>query len=217
MEQNVLSAQNHIREAVKNYNNVVLLSSMQKSSSVLMYLFYSMGLNNEILFIDTGYHFKETLKIRDEFITRYNLNIVTIHPEQTVKQQEDNDGKLYLSKEGQERCCFMRKQKPFRDYVAKKNCELVMSGLYREEGAARANTPLLIRDRLYPIYDWTKNQINQYIYDNNVPIHSLHFKNYPSIGCECCTTPITLGEDERAGRWRHLNTSYCGLNPIDTK
>lgn len=224
-----LSAGERIRWAIETFGrNAVLLSSMQSSASVLMHLFYAMELDNEILFVDTGYHFRETLELRDEFMRRYKLNIITLYPELTPEQQEKKfERKLYLFADGQKECCHLRKTVPFLNHVTKFGRKLAMVGLRRSEGGRRTRlNPLLPDPRtrgytLHPIYDWTDEQIQSYLQKYDVPEHPLHKQSYPSIGCECCTTPVEPGEDQRAGRWRHLKVSgkegpdYCKINYSD--
>jgi len=90
--------------------SAVLLSSMQKTASVLMHCFYKLGLENEIVFVDTGFHFHETLRLRDEFMRKYKLNIMTVYPEMTPEQQEsEHTCKLYKTQHGQPVCCALRK------------------------------------------------------------------------------------------------------------
>lgn len=223
------TAAERIRWAVETFGrDAVLLSSMQSSASVLMHYFYSMELENEILFVDTGYHFRETLQLRDEFMRRYKLNIVTLYPDLTPEQQEKNfERKLYLFADGQKECCHLRKTVPFLNYIKQYGRKLAMVGLRRSEGGRRARLSPLIQDprtagyTLHPIFDWTDEQIQTYLQQHNVPVHPLHKQNYPSIGCECCTTPIEPGEDPRAGRWRHLakaddeGPKYCNINCSD--
>ncbi len=225
-----LTASERIRWAVETIGqDAVLLSSMQSTASVLMHHFYILGLDNEILFVDTGYHFRETLQLRDEFMRRYKLNIITLYPELTPEQQEKKFGKkLYLYVDGQKECCHLRKTVPFINHMKHFGRKLVMVGLRRGEGGRRAQLNTLIQDprtggyTLHPILDWTDDQIQQYIQENDIPEHPLHKQNYPSIGCECCTTPVQPGEDPRAGRWRHLagvcgedGPKYCRLNYSD--
>ena len=224
-----MSAKERVRWAIDRFgDNAVILSSMQKTSSVLMHLFYELGLENEILFVDTGFHFHETLNFRDAFMRRYKLNIVTLYPTNTPEKQEELYGrKLYLFKDGQPECCEMRKTLPFTKYVKASGRKLVMNGLRRSEGGKRANISFLEVDpsingyKLNPLLDWSDEQLQDYLKEHNIPVHPLHAKSYPSIGCACCTTPVAPGEDERAGRWRHLNTKddegprYCGMNYSD--
>ena len=224
-----LSAEDRIRWEADTYGmDAVLLSSMQKTASVLMHMFHRMGLNNEILFGDTGYHFRETLQLRDELMRRYGLNIVTLYPEQTPEQQEESNGrKLYLDLGGQKECCRVRKADPYLAHMARSERRLTMVGLRRSEGGRRNGAGFLMADPrtgghvLHPIYDWSDEQIEAYLEQHRVPVHPLHEQDYPSIGCACCTTPVRPGEDPRAGRWRHLRKDgedgprYCKILLVD--
>lgn len=220
-----LTAVERLRWAMDGFDrDAVLLSSMQKTSAVLMHLFYSMGLDNQILFVDTGYHFRETLQLRDEFVRRYRLDILTLYPERTPEQQEERYGrKLYLSIDGQEECCRLRKTMPFLDHMSQQGHRLLIVGLRHGEGDRRAGLEPLRQDprfqgfTLHPIYDWTDEQIETYLRTHDVPVHPLYEQCYSSVGCECCTTPVKPGEDPRAGRWRHLREMdgdgprYCNI------
>jgi phosphoadenosine phosphosulfate reductase len=224
-----LSARDRIAWGVSRFGQkAVLLSSMQQTSSVLMHLFHAMKLPNEILFVDTGFHFHETLAVRDEFLRRYGLNVVTLYPKNTPERQEQLYGvKLYQFSDGQKQCCDMRKEQPFVEAMKKAGHQLVMNGLRRADGGKRSSIDFLGTDprfdgyKLNPILDWTDEQLTEYLESNNVFVHPLHAKQYPSIGCACCTTPVEPGEDPRAGRWRHLRTKdddgprYCGINFSD--
>jgi phosphoadenosine phosphosulfate reductase len=222
-------AEGRIRWAVEAFGRgAVLLSSMQKTASVLMHLFHRMGLDNEVLFVDTGYHFPETLRLRDAFMRRYRLNLVTLYPDLTPEQQEKTfEKKLYLYVDGQKECCRLRKTVPYINHMRQSAHRLTMVGLRRTEGGRRSRLEPLTPDpriqgyTLHPICDWTDEQIERYLADNDVPEHPLHKQSYPSIGCECCTTPVAPGEDPRAGRWRHLREpgddgpKYCNINFSD--
>lgn len=209
-------------------DKAVLLSSMQKTASVLMHFFYTLGVDNEILFVDTGFHFQETLVMRDEFMRRYKLNIVTLYPELTPEQQEEQyDGKLYQSFEGQPVCCELRKGVPFINYILQQEHKVVYGGLRRAEGSLRGNLQIISEDpringfKVNPILDWSDAMVDNYLRENAVPVHPLHAQSYPSIGCQCCTTPVKEGEKPRAGRWRHLREEgqdgpeYCEMNFSD--
>jgi phosphoadenosine phosphosulfate reductase len=206
----------------------VLLSSMQKTASVLMHFFYKLGAENDIVFVDTGFHFHETLRLRDEFMRCYKLNIMTLYPEQTPEQQEaEYSCKLYQTESGQPMCCALRKADPFINYMNQQGKRLAFGGLRLEEGKARANLDILSKDprfggyRLNPILDWSEEMVDKYLLEHEIPTHSLHLEGYPSVGCQCCTTAVKAGEDARAGRWRHLRDEgeggpiYCDLNFSD--
>lgn len=221
----LMGADDRIRWAVQAFGySAALLSSMQRTASVLMHHFHRLGLRNEVLFVDTGYHFRETLELRDRFIRQYGLNLVTLYPDLTPEEQEERYGrKLYQYVDGQPECCRLRKSRPFVSYVRSTGKRLCMVGLRRSEGGRRDGLEPLVRDlrtggyTLHPIYDWTDTDVTAYLDAHDVPIHDLHAQSYPSIGCACCTTPVAEGEDPRAGRWRHLREHgadgprYCNI------
>jgi len=223
-----LPAQDQLRWAVQKFgDNASLLASMQKTSSVLVHMFAQEHFSNEILFVDTGLHFHETLRTRDELIKRYDVNVITLYPDMTPSQQESkHELKLYNYIDGQPDCCRMRKEEPFLDHVRTHAHKLVVLGLRKSEGGNRAHLMPLAPDRryggfvLHPLLEWEEQDVDQYIARHDVPVHPLHAESFPSIGCQVCTTPIQHGEDERAGRWRHLREGddgpqYCGLNFSD--
>jgi phosphoadenosine phosphosulfate reductase len=225
-----LSAEERIKWAVETYaDDVVLLSSMQRTAVVLMHMFHTLGLRNEILFLDTGYHFTETLQMRDAYMRQYGMNIVTLYPELTVEEQETQYGKkLFSCTDGQPECCRLRKEAPLLRHLATKKCPVTVNGLRRAEGGKRADILALNPDpraggfSLSPLYDWTSDDIQAYIAKHQLIVHPLYSKCYASIGCYPCTTPIKPGEDARAGRWRHLRPAeaeeaplYCGVNFTD--
>ncbi len=221
-------ARDRIAWALEQYGeNAVVLASMQKTSSVILHMLHELGATNEILFVDTGFHFHETLQARDELMRQYGLNLHTLYPELTPAQQEERyELKLYNYLDGQPDCCRMRKEEPFLKHMRDNDRKLVMLGLRSEEDDKRRNLRALEPDprfaghALHPLIDWSDDQVEAYIREHDVPVHALHRQNYPSIGCQVCTTPVTAGEDPRAGRWRHLRENgegpkYCGLNFSD--
>lgn len=207
-----------------------MLSSMQKTASAMMHMMYANGLTDvEIIFVDTQYHFQETLDLRDRFIEDYGLNIKTYYPDKSPEEQFREFGReLYLNDGDYQICCELRKEKPF--LKAAEPFHAMLSGLMRSEGGARKNIPVVAVDpridgyRVHPLHTWTAETVEEYLRDNNVPVHPLHAQGYPSIGCSTCTTAVKPGEDERAGRWRHIREQrgtdeklYCGINFTDKK
>jgi len=224
------SAQEIILWAHRQFGDKMgMLSSMQRTASAITHILYSLGLTDtEIMFIDTQYHFQETLELRDELIRKYGVNIKTYYPETTPEEQFYEYGKeLYLRDGDYQICCRLRKEQPY--LKASERFDALLSGLMRSEGGARKNVQPVLYDsrnhvyKIHPILEWTMDEVDAYNREHQVPVHSLHHQGYTSIGCWTCTTPIREGEDERAGRWRHVRDSnpsagqklYCGINLVD--
>jgi phosphoadenosine phosphosulfate reductase len=225
-----LAAEARILWALERFaDRVVLLSSMQRTGIVLMHMFHALDLPNQILFIDTGYHFFETLRMRDQTMRQWRLNLVTLYPENTTEEQEARFGKkLFSCVDGQAECCRLRKEAPLLRFLATKHKPVLVNGLRQAEGGMRKHLDVLSLDprtggfQLSPLYDWTTEAVDSYIARHNLPVHPLYAKCFASIGCYPCTTPIRPGEDARAGRWRHLRQAeeempsrYCGVNFSD--
>lgn len=199
-----------------------ILSSMQRAGSVLCHMANHGGLSFDVVFVDTGVLHQETLQTRDELARSHRkLRVVTLSPERTFAEQTRDEGLLYLSREGQERCCDLRKSAPLR--AIRGRYDALVSALRRGEGGARAKIGVLAIDeelgvlRIHPFVGFGKDELEAYTRANpDVVINPLHGMGFPTIGCFPCTTPVRPDEPERAGRWRHLaGVEYCGINPTD--
>jgi len=199
-----------------------LLSSMQLAGTLLCNLAEKNRLPFDVLFVDTGVLHRETLLTRDELArTHKHLRVVSLHPDQTFAEQTAAEGLLYLSREGQERCCDLRKTQPL--LRLKGRYDALVSGLRRAEGGARSNVkpfaldPLMNALRVHPLAATTDEELSAL--ENASPgliKNPLHAMGFPTIGCFPCTTPVLPDEPPRAGRWRHLQgVQYCGINPSD--
>ena len=149
----------------------------------------------EVVFIDTGYHFPETLETVEEVRRHYGLNLRIM----TVARQDEE-----LWKTDPENCCSAVKVGQLDRALAGKAAW--MSGLRRAEAATRATAPIVARDlrglvKVNPIATWTDQDVAGYIADHDVPVNPLIAQGYLSIGCMPCTTPVADGEDPRSGRW----------------
>ncbi|VAX37718.1 Phosphoadenylyl-sulfate reductase [thioredoxin] [hydrothermal vent metagenome] len=204
-------------------NRLTGLSSMQRAGSVLCHMLSQMDTNISVLFVDTGVLFSETLQTRDRFIEEYGLEIITLSPQKTMEEQTEEHGVLYLSPEGQAKCCEMRKTEPL--LAIAENYDAMMSSLRRSDGGQRSSTPLLSIDermnciRINPLVNFNDEQMTSYLTEHNVIINPLHAQGFSTIGCDRCTTPVMPNEPKRAGRWRHLGpwSMYCGINPTDVE
>ena len=200
---------------------VAAISAMQKSGSVVCHMISHMNLEIPILFVDTGVMYQETLETRDRIAAEYGLDVRTLTPKLSMTEQTQQHGVLYLTVEGQQQCCHMRKVEPLLD--AKDQYDALIGSLRRSDGGRRGDCPILAVDpemnsiRINPLANFSDEQMRDYYEENHVLINPLHDQGYSSIGCNRCTTPVMPGEPTRAGRWRHLGpwSSYCGINPTD--
>ncbi|RNE49960.1 phosphoadenylyl-sulfate reductase [Corynebacterium alimapuense] len=168
----------------------------------------------ELLFLDTGYHFDETIEVAEQVDTRYSQRLVTALPLLTRTGQDQTYGKdLYRS--NPTACCRMRKVEPLAvslsPYVG------WVTGLRRADGPTRAHAPALSLDgtgrlKISPIITWSLEQTEDFIVDNGLIRHPLTTRGYPSIGCATCTLPVAEGDDPRAGRWAGNDKTECGLH-----
>lgn len=213
-------------------SRAAMQTSMQKTGGVLMHMVSRIAPDMEILFVDTGALFPETLELRDEFVRRYHLNIRTLTPRTTMEEMTRQYGReLWLFEDeqlspGYHTCCELRKEAPFLDAV-RGHFDALAGGLTRDQGGARGAIQVLGADprfgglKVYPLAFWDEEQVNRYTVEHDVPLHPLYAKGYASIGCALCTTPVCPGEPKRAGRWRHIREKnptlgdqpmYCRIN-----
>ena len=172
----------------------------------------------DVLFLDTGYHFPETLETRDRVADLLDVTVVDVTPERTVAEQDAEFGaKLHDRDPGS--CCAMRKIEPLRRALS--GYDAWVTGVRREEGPTRADTPLVTYDEAFglvkinPLATWTFEELLAYSERELLPANPLLAQGYPSIGCAPCTRPVAPGEDPRAGRWAGFAKTECGLHPGD--
>lgn len=200
---------------------VAILSAMQRAGSIVCHMASQAGLKPDVLFVDTGVNFQETLETRDRVGREYGLNVISLTPDLTMEQQTAKYGPLYLTVEGQKQCCEMRKNVPLAKIKGK--YDALIGSLRRGDGGKRGRTPILAIDRemnvlrVNVLANFTDEQFNEYLATQKVVVNPLHAQGYATVGCNRCTTPVLPDEPKRAGRWRHLGpwAMYCGINPTD--
>jgi phosphoadenosine phosphosulfate reductase len=194
-----------IRWAVDSFHpHLCLTASM--TDAVLIDLAVSIEPSIEVVFIDTGYHFPETLETVEVVRRRYGLNLRVMT---ALPQSEE------LWKVDPENCCSAIKTGQLDRALLGK--EAWMSGLRRSEAATRTNAPIVHRDlrgliKVNPLATWTDLDVAGYVQDHDVPLNPLVDRGYASIGCKPCTQPIEDGADPRSGRWAGLDKVECGLH-----
>ncbi|MDP7703523.1 MULTISPECIES: phosphoadenylyl-sulfate reductase [unclassified Mycobacterium] len=168
-----------------------------------------------VIFLDTGYHFAETIGSRDAIDARYDIGLLNITPAHTVAEQDELMGSDLFARDPNE-CCRLRKVVPLAR--ALRGFSAWVSGLRRVEAPSRANAPLISFDEVFhlvkvnPLAAWTEQDVQNYIAENNVWVNPLVDEGYLSIGCEPCTARPAVGADPRSGRWQGRSKTECGLH-----
>lgn len=163
----------------------------------------------EVVFLDTQYHFAETLWFVEEVRRRYDLNLRVVSPLEHV--QPDNRWQVDVNG-----CCGVRKVEPLARALAGKDAWI--TGLRRVDAPTRATAPVVSWDlarnmvKLNPLATWTDDDIAGYIADHDLPVNPLTERGYLSVGCWPCTRPVAPGDDPRSGRWPGKDKAECGLH-----
>ncbi|HEX6356619.1 phosphoadenylyl-sulfate reductase [Actinophytocola sp.] len=194
-------------------DNFIVASNMQ--DAVLIDLAVKAKPDVDVLFLETGYHFAETIGTRDAVEVTYpGIRIVNAQAEQSVADQEAEFG--LLNKTDPTKCCFLRKVVPLQKTLA--NYAAWVTGVRRVDAPTRANTPIVQWDernglvKVNPIAPWTDEEFRDYIDRNGILENPLVSEGYLSIGCAPCTAKPLPGQDARSGRWAGLAKTECGLH-----
>jgi phosphoadenosine phosphosulfate reductase len=208
------SALDVVRWAVDAFGDRVCATSSM-TDAVIAHLVSQVKPGLDVVFLDTGYHFAETIGTRDAVGAVYDVNVVNVTPELSVAEQDRQYGTdLWAS--NPDRCCFMRKVAPLRKALAPYDAWI--TGLRRDESPTRAGTKVVSWDarqgkvKVCPIARWTQHDVDAYVAEHGILLNPLQMDGYASIGCRPCTRRVTLGEDARSGRWAGTNKIECGIH-----
>jgi phosphoadenosine phosphosulfate reductase len=169
----------------------------------------------DVVFLDTGYHFAETLQTRDRVAERYAVKVHSPKPRLTVAEQDAAFGPR-LHDRDPDACCSLRKIEPLARFLG--DYHAWASGMRRDESPSRKRIGVVEWDRkrsmvkVNPLAAWTQEQVTEYIIANDVEMNPLTYEGYPSIGCAPCTRRVLPGEQARAGRWAGTAKLECGLH-----
>jgi phosphoadenosine phosphosulfate reductase len=183
--------------------------------SVLAHLASKVAPGIDVVFLDTGYHFAETLGTRDAVAATLPVNVLTLSPTISVRQQDEEYGPDLFAR-NPDLCCALRKVQPLSDALV--NYDAWATGLRREETRNRVITPVVGWDekkqkvKVSPLARWTQEDVDAYIAEHNILVNPLQFDGYPSIGCWPCTHRVAPGADPRSGRWAGSGKTECGIH-----
>lgn len=199
------SASEIVEWAIETFGRRISLAASM-ADTVLIDIATKVDPDIEVVFLDTGFHFAETLETLRRAQVRYGLNV-------RVERPEPRANDLYAV--GADSCCAVRKVALLDRALADKDAW--MTGLRRAEASTRASTPVVGLDsrglvKVCPLATWTDDDVERYIAENDVIVNPLVFDGYPSIGCWPCTDRVVDGADPRSGRWAGSGKTECGLH-----
>ena len=192
--------------AVQTYPDLTLPSAFNLNGVVLLDFAARAGYRGQVLFVDTGYHFPETLGTRDALAERYpQLEFVTLSANlpDTAQYLEDVDG-----------CCAVRKVGPLNNYLEQSGPSALLNARSREQASTRAEISFVEagkRTRINPLAFYTREMLEAYALEHALPVNPLYWDGFLSVGCWPCTRAVRPGEDARAGRWAGKGKVECGL------
>jgi phosphoadenosine phosphosulfate reductase len=208
------SAEDVIRWATDTFGGRICITSSM-TDAVIIHLASAIRPGIDVVFLDTGYHFPETIGTRDAVAAVYPVNLVNVTPSRTVAEQEADLGPRLYGR-NPDLCCFLRKVEPLEKALS--GYDAWITGVRREETASRRNTKVVEFDekrqmiKVNPIVAWTSEQVDEYIAANGVLVNPLVYDGYPSIGCRTCTLRVAPGADPRSGRWAGSGKTECGIH-----
>lgn len=192
---------------------LVVASSM--GDEALVHLASEVTPGVDVLFLDTNYHFPETLVVRDLVSAKYAVQVRTVLPLLTIEEQATKFGADLWSR-NPDSCCAIRKVEPLERGL--QQYEAWVTGMRRADAPTRTDIEVVGWDakrnkvKLNPLAAWSDEQLQDYIVKHGVIQHPLRELGYASIGCAPCTRPVAPGEDARAGRWSGTDKTECGLH-----
>ncbi len=208
------SPQEILRWATETFGDRFAVTSSM-GDGVLASLAASVAPGVAVVFLDTGYHFAETLGTRDAVAQVYDVQVRTMLPLLTVAEQDREHGPE-LWRRDPDACCALRKVEPLGRALAE--VDAYATGLRRDESPTRAGTPVVEWDerrdkvKVNPIARWTQDDVDAYVAEHGILVNPLQDDGYASIGCAPCTRRVAPGEDLRAGRWAGTAKTECGLH-----
>lgn len=201
-----------IRWALEAHPDVLMPSAFNLNGVVLLDLAVKAGYRGEVVFVDTGYHFPDTLQTRDRLAARYpELTFVTLH---AGAHPDDGQTPADLYATDADACCAVRKVAPLQGYLRQRAPSALLNARSRDQAATRADIPFVetgVRVKVNPLAHWTRERLEAYAREHDLPVNPLYWDGFLSVGCWTCTRAVRPGEDARAGRWAGKGKTECGL------
>jgi len=207
-------AEEVIRWATDTFGDRICVTSSM-TDAVIIHLASSVKPGIQVVFLETGYHFPETIGTRDAVDAVYPVRMLSITPTRTVAEQDAELGPRLFGR-NPDLCCYLRKVEPLER--ALKNYDAWITGVRRDETNSRRESRVVEWDdrremvKVNPIVGWTSKQVDEFIAEQGVLVNPLVYDGYPSIGCRTCTAQVEPGADPRSGRWAGTGKTECGIH-----
>jgi phosphoadenosine phosphosulfate reductase len=208
------AAEDVVQWAVDTFGDQICVTSSM-TDAVIIHLAAQVRPGIDVVFLDTGYHFPETIGTRDAVAAVYPVNLLNIIPSRTVAEQDAQLGPRLFGRDP-DLCCYLRKVVPLERTLAKYSAWI--TGVRRDETEERRGTQVVEWDarrgmvKVNPIARWTLDEVEDYITEHGVLVNPLVYDGYPSIGCSTCTLRVESGADPRSGRWAGTGKTECGIH-----
>jgi phosphoadenosine phosphosulfate reductase len=206
--------QSKLNEYKETGKTLFTTSSFQSHSLVLLHILSRIDRSIPVYFINTGYHFPETVSFRDQITEQFGLNTIDLKSDVPKFMQRDPEGRLLFTSDP-DHCCHLNKTAPMDAILLAK--DIWINGVRADQSAVRAAMKVEQPAkhgclRFHPMLDWNPKMIWQYQKEHKLPKHPLEEKGFVSIGCEPCTRKLDPEMQEREARWFGMNKVECGLN-----
>jgi phosphoadenosine phosphosulfate reductase len=194
-------------------DRICVTSSM--TDAVIIHMASAVRPGIDVVFLDTGYHFAETIGTRDAVAAVYPVNLINVTPSRTVAEQDAELGPRLYGR-NPDLCCYLRKVEPLERALGRYDAWI--SGVRRDETTGRREARPVEWDgrremvKVNPIVSWAQKQVDDYIAEQGILVNPLVYDSYPSIGCSTCTRRVGPGEDPRSGRWADTGKTECGIH-----
>jgi len=206
-----------IHQQLKKYQKagkkVFVTSSFQTHSIPLLHILSTSEVEIDVLFINTGFHFAETVAFKDTISAILGLKVIDVRSQVPKSLQKDEEGHFYFASDT-DYCCFLNKTQPLEPYLMQ--FDVWISGVRSEQSSTRKSMKTEQEApfntlRFHPLLGWSSKEIYEYRMCNNLPEHPLDKQGFQSIGCAPCTRKFDAS-DERSARWFGQNKTECGLH-----
>jgi phosphoadenosine phosphosulfate reductase len=209
--------------AAEEIDRLAVATSFQSSGLVILHLLRDIRPDLPVLFLDTGFHFPETIAFKERVQEMWGLKVVELRGEHGSRTEQERRHGPELYRTDPDKCCFINKVQPLQN--ALEEYDGWISGIRRDQSPLRSSTPIVEAQllpsgnetlKIHPLAAWSRSDVDSYIAEHDIPTHPLLERGFGSIGCWPCTRAVNSGEDERAGRWDGFAKTECGIHSFGT-